>query len=344
MTKPSDTGSAEIGTTLSTPGDPNTNGTQESDISKPVPETGSASSNPIPVRKPVCDPPSLDEEVTDILRRIQKARKRPLFVLIADMIEDTLCEEVYRWGAELKAASGENSIDILIHSPGGVLTDCYRTARLFSYYVDSWEALVPSMAMSGATLICLGSSRIVLTSISRLGPMDPQVISKRPSRFYAYERQSPLEAFEALKYLREFSLTELNVVLTVLQKRGVAPQTALETATTLATQLVSAVVAKIDPYELGAFQLDSNLAANYCRRICDPADPQKKTQRRVRYNFLVEEYPAHEFVIDLAEAASLGFNVCEPDEDVAELFDELRGHLDNITRYVGLVQETGVTP
>jgi hypothetical protein len=32
----------------------------------------------------------------------------------------------------LKVAAIDDNLDILIHSPGGDLTACYRTARLFS--------------------------------------------------------------------------------------------------------------------------------------------------------------------------------------------------------------------
>jgi hypothetical protein len=143
-----------------------------SDAVEPSP---SAPSTPI-----LCNPPDIFETVTDIFRSIRSARQRPLFVLISDMIDDKVCADVYRWRRELQAAGTTNNLDILIHSPGGVLTSCYQTARIFSRYTDSWEALVPSTAMSGATLICLGSSRIVLTDISQLGPLDPQVISKSP--------------------------------------------------------------------------------------------------------------------------------------------------------------------
>jgi hypothetical protein len=173
--------------------------------------------------------------------------------------------------------------------------------------------------------------------MAHLGPIDPQVLSKRQGRFFVVERQSPLEAFHAVKYVREYSLTPLDAVMAFLLKRTVAPQIALETATELAARLAQPILEKIEPYDLGAFELDSSLANDYCRRICDPADMSKRTQRGADYRSLVEKYPAHEFTIDIAEASSLGLNVCEPSDRLADLFDELREDIDDIHLYVGLV-------
>src|SRR5687767_14361060 len=124
-----------------------------------------------PKREPSCEPPHLAQPVTDILCRIQQMRERPLFALIAHIIDDDACEAVYEWRKELKEIGGGDNLDILIYSPGGVLTSCYRMARLFARYTNEWQALVPGLAASGATLICLGSSSIILSDVGQLGPV-----------------------------------------------------------------------------------------------------------------------------------------------------------------------------
>jgi hypothetical protein len=105
---------------------------------------------------------------------------------------------------------------------------------------------------------------------------------------------------------------------------GVSPHLALETATKFAAQVSEPILAKIEPYDLGSFALDSNLAAEYCRRICRPEDPLKKTQRNVDYRGLVENYPTHEFIIDPAEASALGFQVSARDSELEEAFAAFR--------------------
>jgi hypothetical protein len=288
-------------------------------------------------RKPKCEPPLIYEKVTGILRGISSARGRPLFALICEYIDNDALKEVYTWKRELREATTGKSLDILIHSPGGVLTPCYMVARLFSRITDDWEALVPEQAWSGATLICLGSSNVVMSEISQLGPLDPQVASKRREKFFATERQSPLEAFEAVKYLREFTVSSLDALMEVLTDRGVAPQKALDTASRLATELARPILEKIEPYDLGAFSLDNRLALTYCKEISRPDDSAKKTQRKALIKYLVEYYPAHEFAIDLAEARSLRFKVSEPTLEIDDLFDQLRLELSGIKAYIGMV-------
>jgi serine dehydrogenase proteinase len=293
-------------------------------------------------REPFCDPPGLSGPVSDVLKKIRTERKRPLLALLSHFIDDELMDQVYGFKQELRAAaitnqSGGADVDVLIHSPGGDLNSCFRVARLLCSCVNSWEALVPGIATSGATLICLGSSNIVLSHQGILGPLDPQVISKHRERVFAVERQSPLEAFEALRVLREFSLTSLDSAMEFLLERGVAPHLALETACTLAIRMVEPIAGKIEPYDLGAFALDSKVALEYCRSVANGRDSAKKSQRTVDPQKLVEGYPHHEFAIDLEEARALNFVVSEPTPAIEALFDEVRPHVEEVHRYVGFV-------
>lgn len=302
--------------------------------------------NPQPrTRKvPLCEPSVALEEVSAILRQIQAARKRKLFVLCSGQIDDDTAWEVYKWRPELKAAGENDGLDILLHSPGGGLSACYQIARLVGSRADAWEALVPSLAASGATLISLGSAKLVMGEMAFLGPIDPQVSSKRNEKLFASERQSPLEAFEAVRYLREFALTSLSANFEYLLRKRIAPKPALETASSLAFHLVQPILSKIEPYDLGSFALDSRLALLYCERVGNPSSQARKTQRGVPYRALVEQYPAHEFVIDLEEARALNFDVCTPDPAVDELFDELRPSLEGLETYIGFVPDEEVKP
>jgi len=288
-------------------------------------------------RQPVCVPPEASGDLTDMFKKIKKERGRPLFVLASDYIEDGVCAEIHSWKQELKKVAEGGNLDILVHSLGGDLHACYMVARILSRCLDVWEALVPQYAASGATLIRLGSSKIIMSEIARLSPLDPQVISKRREKFFAGERQSPLEAFQATRHLREFALTSLDLVMRFLLDQDVNPKLALETASNLSMRLVEPILGKIEPYDLGAFSLDSNVAKEYCKRVGSPTNHAKKTQRRVQPRILVEMYPAHEFVIDLEEARALQFEVSEPSSEIGALFDELRPPLSQVKTYLGFV-------
>lgn len=289
-------------------------------------------------RKPKCEPTAAYEEITKVLQDIAAARSRPLFALISNFIDSDDVREIHSWRRELRRV-GTVPIDVFIQSPGGSLTPCYLAARLFSHYLTDWEALVPEVASSGATMICLGSSNIVMSEISQLGPVDPQVVSKHKEKFFATERQSPLEAFEAVKYLRQFAVGSLDALMEVFIDRGIAPQRALEYAMKMSTAMARPILERIEPYDLGAFSLDNTLAVTYCKEIARPANTALKTQRKAYYRSLVEQYPAHEFAIDVTEAQSIKMKVSLPTEDVDTLFDVFRTKASEsrLASYIGLV-------
>lgn len=282
-------------------------------------------------------PEDLPDGLMELLQRVQKERKRPLLVLVARDIDDSVCHDLYSWRTELREAGKEGNLDVLIHSPGGELQACYVVARMLSRYTSSWEALVPREAASGATLICLGSSKVVMPDIARLGPLDPQVLSKRTGKFFATERQSPLEAFQAMKYLQQFCLTSLDIFMLFLLRQGLDAAMALKSSGELAGRLVSTPLQKVEPYDLGAFALDSDVAKQCCGRVLRSTAPDRKTQRRVKPETLVELYPTHSFVIDREEAEEIGFEVSPPPQVLEPIFEEVAEHLKEVEKLIGLV-------
>jgi hypothetical protein len=288
-------------------------------------------------RLPYCDPPDAYTDVTDTLRKIRKERGRPLFALMADSIDNGISRKVFEWRTLLRQAGREGPLDILLHSQGGRLNECYTIARLFARCTDAWDALVPERAASGATMIALGSARLVMAETADLGPLDPQVSSKRRERFFSSERQSPLEAFQSVRYLREFSLESIDEVMRFLLDKRVTHKLALEAAAKVSADLVRPILERIEPFDLGAFALDSRVAIEYCSRIGRPASGAKQSQRNVNPRALVENYPAHEFIIDPEEAESLGFTVSPPAPEIDTLFDTLRKRLPRVRKYIGLI-------
>lgn len=294
---------------------------------------------PEEIRPPTCTPEKIAKTITPLLIRVQEARKRPLFALVAEQIDTNIWNQVYSWKRELRIAGRSGSIDVLIHSPGGVLTPCYMVARFLARCANSWTALVPTLAASGATLVTLGSRELIMSQGAQLGPLDPQVISKRPQKFFTTERQSPLEALELVNYVRELTFSSMDISMQELLRQGVAPQRALENSIEVATRVARPLLERIEPYDLAALRLDSRLALQYCERVARPTDPSKKTQRDASYQTLVEHFPAHEFAIDIEEARDdLKFNVSEPDEEIENIFDELRPALERTRACIGLVQ------
>lgn len=67
----------------------------------------------------------------------------------------------------------------VLNSPGGSGLAAERIINICrNYSSNDFEVLVPNKAKSAATMICLGSNKIWMSSSSELGPIDPQTIMK----------------------------------------------------------------------------------------------------------------------------------------------------------------------
>ena len=66
-------------------------------------------------------------------------------------------------------------IDIVLHTPGGLVLAATQIARAINRRQAKVTALVPHYAMSGGTLIALAADEIVMSDHAVLGPVDPQV-------------------------------------------------------------------------------------------------------------------------------------------------------------------------
>jgi len=92
--------------------------------------------------------------------------RTPLMPEDADQIEEILCNSKI-----------EKGITLLLDAPGGDGLTAERIIRICkSYSKGDFETIVPARAKSAATMVCLGSDRILMSSTSELGPVDPQVL------------------------------------------------------------------------------------------------------------------------------------------------------------------------
>jgi hypothetical protein len=284
-------------------------------------------------RSPRCEPTELSDPVTEVCKQIRKLRGRPLLTLLTDFIDDDLVDDLWNWRKELRQAGFSKTIeiDVLINSPGGELNSCFALARLLSRWLRSWEALVPAYATSGATLICLGAAKIVMSDRAYLGLMGPL------QAFFDTERASAFEALQTLRQLRDFAFESIQAGVEFLVSRKVPPHVALETASAISKVLVEPIAARVDPVDLGTFSADSAMAFDYCTRIAKPDDPGRRTQRDVDLYALTRALVGHEFVIDIDAAKAMKFEVTEAGAELEDLFDELRPLLAKISKYVGFV-------
>lgn len=70
----------------------------------------------------------------------------------------------------------ERKILFLINSLGGIPLAAEKIIKLLCEYSDNdYWVMIPGSAKSAATIVCLGASKIILSPISELGPIDLQI-------------------------------------------------------------------------------------------------------------------------------------------------------------------------
>lgn len=73
------------------------------------------------------------------------------------------------------AAAGDKPIDLVLHTPGGLVIAAEQIARVLKEHKAGVTVIVPQYAMSGGTMLALASDLIIMDRHAMLGPVDPQL-------------------------------------------------------------------------------------------------------------------------------------------------------------------------
>jgi len=110
---------------------------------------------------------------TRVITMIHRQEKSSLFGFsVARHID---LEDAQTIIAAIKETPPDKSIDLVLHTPGGLVLAAMQIARAVEAHPAKVSVLVPVYAMSGGTLIALAADEIVLGEFSVLGPIDPQI-------------------------------------------------------------------------------------------------------------------------------------------------------------------------
>lgn len=66
-------------------------------------------------------------------------------------------------------------VDLLLHTPGGQTDATEAVVSLLQAMVPGFRVVVPHMAKSNGTMLCLASQEILMGAASELGPIDPHL-------------------------------------------------------------------------------------------------------------------------------------------------------------------------
>ncbi len=90
----------------------------------------------------------------------------------------------------------EVPIDIILHTPGGLVLAALQIARAVKRHKGKVTAFIPHYAMSGGTLIALAADEIVMDEHAVLGPVDPQLGQFPAASVARVLREKPLERID----------------------------------------------------------------------------------------------------------------------------------------------------
>lgn len=210
----------------------------------------------------------------------------------------------------IDTAPSATEIDLWVHSPGGDAHAAYKLNLLLRSKCSRLRAIVPDYAKSAATLLVLGCDEIMMAPAAELGPLDVQL--EHPSREDV--TVSGLDVAGSFEFVGK---TAVQLILagggSVLKGTGLARTEVLKAMSAFSASLLEPVVAKLDPTLVHRAASQLQVAEHYAqamlktrRRSAGVSVDEKRLIRR-----LVNDYPAHGFVIGKTEAESLGLPVSD---------------------------------
>lgn len=207
----------------------------------------------------------------------------------------------------------------ILNTYGGDPNAGYRIARaaVHNYGAADFHILIPTFCKSAGTLICIGSTHIVMADQAELGPLDVQ-LRKQDELF---QQSSGLDILRGVTFLQDEALSTFRSYLVDINGGAVlSTRVASEIASELVIGLYEPLFAQVDPVKLGEMNAALEIARHYGERL----DRQSMILKEGALTKLIMGYPTHGFVIDRAEARQLFKNVTAPDNDQKMLCDLFR--------------------
>jgi len=138
-----------------------------------------------------------------LIKEIEKETNRSLICYVANFghpLGGIHSGDIMGFEDLIKTVKKPDKVDLLISSPGGELTTTEKMLFMCRERFKSFRVIIPNAAKSGATMIALGSDKIVMGYLSELGPIDPQIPRVLPNgKMMLVPANSLLNSLERIK-------------------------------------------------------------------------------------------------------------------------------------------------
>ncbi len=202
----------------------------------------------------------------------------------------------------IKSKSSCNKLFLLINSPGGWVQSSYMIAHALQESFNEIYVFIPHVAASGATLISLIGSKIIMDGLmSRMSPLDPQFdyMGKTTSV------NTIIRSFTGVtSFFEDLHETDAPYPFKVLADKcdPVVLQECLDT------------IELMSMYAMNVLAHKNNTHVGYDDENT-PADEDLEKVQRMVMQFLSLEYPLHEYVILQEEAREIGLETYDYSKD-----------------------------
>jgi Serine dehydrogenase proteinase len=248
----------------------------------------------------------MSEEILPAFQKFANARGRVAVFCFIDQ-ESINRGTVLRLHDELGDAK-HAELDLVIHSGGGSAHAAYQLMTLLRLHAEQIFACVPFWAKSAATLLCIGSDKIVLGDHAELGPLDVQIYEEKKKGQGEYH--SALDPFKALEQAQAFSVEALaSAMRFIVREYEMSYDDSLRHAVSFVDVTTGPLVGRLDPEKLGQYSRELAVASEYGQRLLRRCEGWNQATAADVVDQLVYGYPSHEYVIDYPELKDLGFPV-----------------------------------
>lgn len=260
------------------------------------------------------------DKIDKILDEIARKRNSTVFAILYSSLTSISSEhlhKIYKKFTSMAENSDKDNIDIVLHTMGGHADAAFQLGYMMQKYVEDLESkkgkkirlnvIVPRSAKSAGTLLALCADCIVLTRLSELGPIDPQI--RIESRYISAKtvRDSLRQVLEIVSELEASAKTKE-------AKKGIER-----------IEAIKYILSRIPVAEMGHYESLLNHVSYLAQELLKNRMMKEKDLNEIKNiaKQLVRGYEYHGFPITYWHLNSMGISCSIVDSELEKLLLEL---------------------
>lgn len=215
---------------------------------------------------------------------------------------------------QLDAIGPTKRISLFLYTTGGSTSASWNITNLLLMFCDELEVIVPSLARSGGTLICLGAKQIIMTKQATLGPIDPSInLPLNPQIPNAGPQARAPVSVEAIRGYLELAKNEM----------GIRDDIGLSNVLIKLSDMVH-------PLVLGEAMRIRSQIQMLAEKLLKEHVKDSETVKNI-ISFLCSDSGSHDYTINRREAHELGLDIVKPSQEeyltIKALYSDIRNEM-----------------